>query len=455
VATKAMSVFRAIAIAARRNLTLSGVDDRGGWRTIIRESFMGAFQRDVSISADIALQNPTVYACVTQIAGDIGKLGLRLTEYDTEDEIWIESQSAAFSPVIRKPNRYQTRQKFIEQWIISKLIHGNSYILKQRDLRKMVVALYPLDPNRCRPLVSDSGQVFYALNSDYLSGLERDIPAVPASEIIHDTMECLFHPLVGVPPLFAGGLPASQGLDIQKGSSSFFANNMQPGGILLAPGNISDATALKLKTYWEENYTGKNAGRIAVLGDNLKYEPLRQTAVDSQLIEQLKWTDEKICSVFKVPPYKVYVGEMPTYNNSEVLDRIYYSGCLQRLIEAVEALLDEGLNLPDKYYPEFDLDDLMRMDTSLKMKTAADAVGAAIYSPDEGRKKFNLPRVAGGNTPYMQQQNYSLAALAKRDAKADPFEKASGATPTSVSPQMPEAHAGRSLAEQLAEELAA
>ena len=43
--------------------------------------------------------------------------------------------------------------------------------------------------------------------------------------------------------------------------------------------------------------------------------------------------------------------------------------------------------------------------------------------PNEARAEIGLQPVAGGDTPYLQQQNYSLAALAKRDAKDDPFSK--------------------------------
>jgi phage portal protein BeeE len=42
-------------------------------------------------------------------------------------------------------------------------------------------------------------------------------------------------------------------------------------------------------------------------------------------------------------------------------------------------------------------------------------------SPDEARFKANYLPVTGGATPYLQQQNYSLAALARRDAQPDPF----------------------------------
>lgn len=395
---------------------LSPPDNRG-WITIL-ESYMGAWQMHDEISLDSALRHPTVYACITQISGDIGKLRLRLTEL--RNGIWQEVDNPAFSPVLRKPNHYQTRQQFVESWCISKQAHGNAYVLKLRDNRGVVSGLYVLDPNKVRPLVSDNGAVFYALNKDNLSNLDRDYDAVPAREIIHDRMNCLFHPLVGVSPLFAAGLATQQGLNIQDNSATFFGNNSQPGGVLTAPGAITQATADRLEARWSEKFSGDNSGKIAVLGDGLKFEPMAMTATDSQLIEQLKWSDEKICSAFKVPAYKVGVGPMPTYDNAEVLDRIYYSGCLQNLIESIEELLDDGLSLPSSKGTEFDLDDLMRMDNRLKMTTAAEGVKAGIMAPNEGRKKFNLPPVQGGDTPYLQVQNYSLAALDERD-KANPL----------------------------------
>ncbi len=65
-----------------------------------------------------------------------------------------------------------------------------------------------------------------------------------------------------------------------------------------------------------------------------------------------------------------------------------------------------------------------------------DAVGAGIKSPNEARRRFDLPPVRGGDSPYLQQQNYSLAALAKRDAQADPFAAKTPAVPSSTpSPQ--------------------
>src|SRR5678815_2646817 len=126
---------------------------------------MGAWQRNQEVSMDTVLTYSAVFSCVTLIAADIGKLCLRLVSED-DDGIWTPVESASFSPVLRKPNRYQTRGKFVEQWMVSKLVHGNTYALKQRDNRGVVTALYILDPTRVTPLVSADGAVYYELKRD-------------------------------------------------------------------------------------------------------------------------------------------------------------------------------------------------------------------------------------------------------------------------------------------------
>src|SRR5262249_50390443 len=157
----------------------------------------------------------------------------------------------------------QTINKFVEQWIVSKLIWGNAYILKQRDARGVVIGVHVLNPSRVTVLVAPDGAIYYELDRDDLSELPEGSVTVPASEIIHDTMICLFHPLIGVSPIFACGLAALQGLNIQGSSTKFFGNGSNPGGILTAPGAISKETAERLRDYWNANYTGDNVGKVA------------------------------------------------------------------------------------------------------------------------------------------------------------------------------------------------
>lgn len=423
--------------AKTQTKALQGVTGSSWWG-VIREAFSGAWQQNVECKPDTVLANTTVFACTTTIASDVAKMGWLLTRRNQQG-IWVPDESnSSFAPLLRKPNRYQNHIQFKEQWLLSKLSRGNTYVLKERDNRNVVKALYILDPTRVQPMVADDGSVYYQLSVDNLAGLNTtagNTITVPADEIIHDRWNCLFHPLMGLSPIFACGLPAIQALNIMKNYAKFFNNAAIPGGILTAPGSISDEVAGRLKQAWQDNFAGDNVGKVAVLGDNLKFEKMVMTAVDAQVIEQLNYTDEKICSAFHMPAYKVGVGQAPTYNNIGALQQDYYNTCLQIHIESMELLLDQGLALPPDVGLELDLDCLLRMDPETAIRVQSEAVKGSLKSPNEGRQKLGLPPTEGGDSVLAQQQNYSLAALAKRDAMANPFAPGGGAPAPAPAPE--------------------
>lgn len=414
------------------------VEQSRGWFRLVQEGFTGAWQRNIVSSTEDVLTFAAVYACVTLKASDIAKLRIKLVELKP-DGIWEETESSAYSPVLRKPNHYQTRIQFIEQWMASKFIHGNAYILKERnnrggDKQGNVTALYVLDPSRVRVQVAPNGDVYYALGTDSLSGLDA-ATIVPASEIIHDVMTPLYHPLCGVSPLSACALAATQGIRIQNNSSQLFANGAMPGGIISMPDEITEEQAGDIQKRWEAEFGGNKAGRVAALGFGVKFEPITMKAIDAQLIDQLKWTSENVCTAHHVPPYMIGVGTMPTYNNIEALNQQYYSQALQSPIEALELLLDEGLEMGPKIGTELDLDGLLRMDTLSKMSAAEKAIRSGMSFNEVRRIFYDLGPVKGGESPLSQQQNYSLEALAKRDAQEDPFATAPKALPAPAEPK--------------------
>lgn len=399
---------------------LAPVDNRG-WFPWIRESSAGAWQRGENWKFDDVTAYHAVYACVTLIASDIAKMPIGIERmgpggtWSPVGDAERSSKVIAAKRLFKKFNPYQNHIQFKQWYFSSLLLHGNVYVLKYRDRYNNSERLYILDPNLVTVLVAPNGEVYYQLSADNLSGLTEATITVPASEIIHDRINCLFHPLVGVSPLYASGLAANQGLKIQEDSSRFFKNGARPGGILTAPGAISDDTAVRLKAHWESNYTGDNTGKVAVLGDGLTYTSLRMTSVDAQLIEQLRLTAEVVCSTFHVPGYKVNVGPIPPNNNIEALTTEYYGQCLQILIEQMELCLGEGLDLPEGYRVHLDLDALFRMDSTSMVKMLTDGVKGGLYKPNEARKRANLPPIEGGDTIYLQQQYFSLESLAARD----------------------------------------
>jgi len=209
------------------------------------------------------------------------------------------------------------------------------------------------------------------------------------------------------------------GNSIQSQSTNFFNNQAMPGGVLTAPGAISDETAGRLKAAFETKFGGANRGRLFVAGDGLKFEPFTMKADEAQTTEQLKQATESVAQAFHYPLWKLG-GDMPPYTKPDLAQTLYYSDCLQTHIVGIESCLDNGLELPLDLGTEFDIDDLTRMDTDSLYESNNKA--ADWLKLDEQRFRANYPALpTGGDTVYKQQQDFSIEALAKRDAKEDPF----------------------------------
>lgn len=390
------------------------------WHTI-HEPYTGAWQRneEIEVSKNDQMRHHAVFACVSLITRDIGKLKIK-TKKDVNGVSQVCPSRA--NPLLERPNDFQNRQQFFEAWATSKATSGNTYVWKVRNIYGDIWKLQILNPERVKPLVDPHGNVFYQVRQDRLFDLADDI-VIPASEIIHDRFNCFYHPLVGLSPITACALSASQGISIQRNAQAFFANASRPSGILVAPGSISEQTSKELKDNWQKNYSGKGNGGTAVLGDGMKYEAISVAANDAQLVEQLKLSGEIVCTAFSVPAFKVGLAAIPGGKISDHND-IYYSDCLQHYIESIETLLNEHLELEVGIETEFCLDALLRMDSGSQMAYLKEGIGAAILSPNEARAKLGYAAVSGGESPMIQQQNYSLAAIAKRDSSDDPFGKA-------------------------------
>jgi len=395
---------------AQKALNAVGGTWRNAWR-IISEPFAGAWQKNAEEKQGDLVTYPTLYACISRIASDIGKLPFSLRQRDRSG-VWIEVENPAYSPVLRKPNSFQTAAQFREYWMLTKLVNGNAYILKRRDDRGVVNALYVLDPEKVLPMVSDSGAVFYQLQTDNLNTLPDGYPAeqliVPASEIIHDRCMTIHHPLIGVPPLAAAHWPAMKNMKIMRSATEFFANNAQPGGILTAPAGMSDDDAKEVQKYWSENFAGNNSGKIAVIGADMKFTPFAMKSIDSQMVEQMGYSDQQICQPFGIPPFKVGIGTIPSGLGVDGLNHLYYADALQTHIEHMELLLDDGLRITRPMGVELDLEPLLRMDEGKRAEVATKLVGGGVETPNEGRARFNRPALEGGDTVYMQQQDIPL-----------------------------------------------
>jgi HK97 family phage portal protein len=396
-----------------------------GFLGTIREPFTGAWQMNKECTAQTALAFSGVYSCVMTIADDVSKVPIMAREIDTNGiAAWRPDHWA--SRLFKRPNPFQTRLQFVQQYTIVKLLAGNVYVVFLRDLSNRPVSMFILDPRTVAPFVTWEGEVYYQVNSagansNALAQLDPDLPLLAATDVLHDRMATVFHPLIGVSPLFAAGASASAGFSIIQNSKSFFQNMSRASGVLTAPGKISKETAERMAEKWKANFTSGNIGQVAVLGDGLKWEALTMTAADAQLIDILRWTIEDVARVFRVPLFMLGDLSKVSYKNSEQLARTYYQSTLQWHYESIEIAFDKFFDFGPSMYMEFDLDTLFRTEIDTRFQAYQVAINAGINSVNEIRAKENYPPVKGGDEPRVQMQYVPLSQALEPPAPPAPI----------------------------------
>lgn len=183
----------------------------------------------------------------------------------------------------------------------------------------------------------------------------------------------------------------------------------------------------ELRNRWNEQTTGENAGGTAILAWGLKAKPVENKANDGQLAEILKMSDLNVALAFRIPPQVLGVGGTPFSSTEALMAAWRASGlgfCLNHIEEAF-GLLFKLKGVPDEYV-EFDTKSLMR--SSFKEMVDAFSNGTRrVFTANEARSYFDLPKKEGGDQLLAQMQDIPLSLVGKVQQVANP-EPAPSAT---------------------------
>lgn len=372
--------------------------------------YAGAWQqnvRDAQSAGPHMFANTGIFSCMNVISSDISVIPPEVLITDANGIRNVHTNHP-YTALLQNPNSFQTQLQFVQEYMLSKLRAGNTYVLMLRDARYVVNEMFVLNPNCVQPLITDTGDVFYRLSRDPLANLSDSV-VVPARDIVHDRNMALWHPLVGMSPLFAACMNAMIMGRIQMNSEHFFRNMARTSGVLVAPGKVEPAVAKKLQADWESNYSGGGIGRTAVLTNGFDYKPMSpQTAVESEMVNQLRWGIEEISRVFGVPAYRIGEMNKATYRNSEQQARDYVKNCIGYHIRCFEQSVGRGLGLANGVEIRFNLTELFRMEQDVRYAAHKLALDAGFKTINEVRYEEDLPPVPGGDKPRVQMQSVPL-----------------------------------------------
>jgi len=370
--------------------------------------FFGQSASGANVNEHTAMQMTAVYACVRVLAESIASLPLHLFRIEENGNRAKDEKNSLFFLLHDEPNPEMTSYVFRETLMTHLLLYGNAYAQILRSGRGDVLALYPLMPNRMSVERDDDSRLFYRYtryDSEALADKSSTVILSPA-DVLH-IPGLSYDGLVGMSPIAACRNAVGAGLSADEYSSRYYANGAAPMGVLEHPGLIKQPD--KLRESWNEAFGGaRNAGKVAILEEGLKFTPISISPQDSQLLETRKFSVEEICRIFRVPPHLVQDLERATFNNIEQmsLDFVMYS--LMPWVCRWEAALQRSLLKPEEkkqYEIRFNLDGLLRGSYESRMRGYQTAVNTGIFSVNDCRRLENmdiLPAEEGGDIHMVQ-----------------------------------------------------
>ena len=341
-----------------------------------------------------AMQIATVYACVRLLAESVAQLPLHLYRCTDDDGQEKAKGHPLYKILYREPNPEMTSFSFWEAMMTHLLLWGNAYAQVIRDGRNGILGLYPLLPENVEIDRTERGELYYiyhAYTDEKPGETNKDIN-FRRDEILH-IPGLGFNGLVGFSPIAMMKNALGTNIAVEKYGSSFFKNNGQPLGVLEHPGVLKDPQ--KIRDNWMDTYGGpNNAHKIALLEEGMQYKAISLPPEDSQFLSTREFGVEEICRIFRVPPHMVQDLKRATFSNIEHQAIDYVVHTLDPWLVRIEKAIVKDLLVEeekDDYFPKFNVDGLLRGDYKSRMDGYSVGISTGIISPNEARRKENMP----------------------------------------------------------------
>ena len=388
--------------------------------------FFGRTQAGKRVNDRTAMQIIAVYACVRVLSEAIAQLPLHVYQYTDSGKERVPTHPLYFL-LHDQPNPEMTSFVFRETLMAHLLIYGNAYAQIIRNGRGDVLGLYPLMPDKMKVDRDEKNRLIY-IYSRYDEAnpnlKEQGDIVLYADEVLH-IPGLGFDGLVGYSPIALAKNAIGISIACEDYGASFFGNNANPSGVLEHPGVIKNPD--KLRDAWHRAYGGRNAHKVAVLEEGVKFTPISIPNNEAQFLETRKFQIEEIARMYRVPLHMIGDLDHATFSNVEHLSLDFVKYSLDPWIVRWEQGLQKAL-LSDsekgRYFIKFNVDGLLRGDYASRMQGYSIGIQNGFLCPNDVREleDMNLiPEEKGGFT-YMVNGSMSRlcdAGIAYADKKEE------------------------------------
>jgi HK97 family phage portal protein len=370
--------------------------DESAWSALIDEGTRTA--AGIFVTPSKALDCTAVAAAVRIRVETLGSLGLFLYQRGADDERNRATDHPLYALLHDRPNGWTSAAEFVMQLETDVVTEGAGFAYANR-VRDKIVELIRLDPLsvtvKTNPVTIEP---YYevALSSGGTQKYSwRDILHIRGSIDLANR-----HHARPLSALRQARQAIGLCLALEGHAARLLGNGARPSGALSTGAKKLDDVAYKrLQKSWRGAHTGESAGGTAIFEDGVTFTPITFSSVDLQFAEMRVFQSIEIGRALGVPPTLIFELGRATWSNSEEMAQSFltftllgrcklWQGAISRLLTAEEQA---------EYYPEFEVDSLVKADLAARYAAFAQACGGPFLTANEVRATDNRPGIAGGD----------------------------------------------------------
>ena len=344
------------------------------------------------VNENSALGISTVFSAISLLADSIALLPLKTMRTDGQKVIHTEKPK-----FLEKPNVAQDISMFsiIHQTISTLAMHGNAFVLVDRDRQGRPIQLTPIHPEKVKVEMDNGKKCFMLMTKK--GQYDRKITTY---NMLHLVWYQYPGSLTGISPLRANGNTYGLALAMERHLSQFYGQGGTPSSVLETDRDLTAEQATVLKETWLNNHNRNR--KPAVLTGGLKWKAISAAAGDELIAARDQLTHE-IARVFRIPAHLLLAKDgSNVYSNLESNGLAFIRHTLLPWIRRIEDSFTTLL--PGKQFVRLDTDEYARGDQLSRVRSFQVAISSGMMTPNEARSKLDLEPYEGGDKFYIGLQ---------------------------------------------------
>lgn len=350
-----------------------------------------------------------VYSAVSLISNSIAQIPIHVRNIDTGEIV-----SHPIHNVLHKG--LMTKFNLMKSLITDMLLHGNglAYIERAADGTPTGIIYCP----------SGTYTIYY---NDHSRVLYYQIPDVTKKKVepinvIHIYKDSKNGVVGREMKTFAGPTYALCNA-AESAAEDYYSSNCNLDAILKSSRPLTNEQRADIKSQWlsaRSQHNGKGKS-IAVLGNDLDYQPIGSNASESQLLETREFNIQEVARFFNMSPQLLGDLDHTQYGSLEQAQLDFIMHCLMPYISMIEEEFNKKLLKPSEsstLYIDFDEMHLMKADKASTANYLTALTSNGIMTINEARHQLDLAPIEGGDkliVPFTKIEDNTINTSNKED----------------------------------------